>query len=87
MEHYVEKVTTEIGTFWEWKDISNLAISQKQKGLLLKIFNSRTIMLRDEEDRIIWCVVKSGKYSAYLGYQLSCNREDMKEWPYKLCWD
>ena len=68
MAHYVEQITIDLGTFGEWKDVSNLDISHDQKCFILKIFDNITFVLRDEEDRIIWCAAKSGRYSARLGY-------------------
>ena len=55
VEHYVEQITTNLGTTWEWKDVSNLDITQEQKCLMKKIFDSRTIVIREEEDSHLAC--------------------------------
>ena len=55
--------------------------------MLKGIFQSRIVNLSNMEDKIVWCVAKSVKYLAKLGYQISCIANDSNDWPYKFCWN
>ncbi|GLJ41990.1 hypothetical protein SUGI_0869290 [Cryptomeria japonica] len=53
---------------------------------LWKAIKDRKILESMEKDTIIWCVAKSGRYSAKLGYEVQRQRGSINSWPHKLGW-
>ncbi|GLJ26871.1 hypothetical protein SUGI_0525180 [Cryptomeria japonica] len=63
-----------------WTLLINTPISKEDKKMVLEVFATRRIMLREDVDEQIWTGSKSGSYSIKLGFKIQST-------PKKLCWD
>lgn len=55
---------------WKWKDPGELNMPREMENRFRNFLNSRIVKLSEEEDSIIWCGSKSGKYAIKIGYKL-----------------